>query len=104
VNQQEVAILLALANAHDQRQGVDDIKVQAWHLLFEQEAPKMSFEFAQEQVHRHYALFTEMLMPAHLVTRWKIERRQTQDRVRVVEPGVPMPDWFKEKTRDIGYG
>jgi hypothetical protein len=103
VNQTEVAILLTLANAHDQRQGVDDIKVQAWHLLFEQEAPKMSFEFAQEQIHRHYSLFTEMLMPAHLVTRWKIERRQV-DRVPIVQGGVPMPEWFKEKTKEIGYG
>lgn len=67
----DVAILLALANGHDQRQGVDDVKVQAWHALFQQEAPDMTREWGTAQINRHYAESTDMLMPAHLVTAWR---------------------------------
>ena len=42
MTQAEVAVLLALANGHDQRQGIDDVKVQAWYSLLTQEAPEMS--------------------------------------------------------------
>lgn len=96
----DVAILLALSNGHDQRQGTDDVKVQAWHALFEQEAPDMPREWAAQRINYHYARSTDMLMPAHLVTAWKTAKRMQQDRLAIPNgPGVPMPDWFRDQVR-----
>lgn len=92
----DVAILLALANGHDQRQGTDDVKVQAWHSLLEQEAPDMTRGWAKEQINRHYATSTDMLMPAHLVTAWRARKRFIAERYALPEQkGSPMPEWFK---------
>lgn len=100
MKQTDVAILLALANGQDQRQGTDDVKVQAWHALFEQEAPDMPREFAAERINYHYARSTEMLMPAHLVVAWKAAKRIQQDRLALSNgPGVPMPEWFREQAQ-----
>lgn len=100
MKQAEVAVLLALANGHDQRHGVDDVKVQAWWNLFEQEAPDMPVTFAKEAINRHYAILTEMVMPAHIVTAWKIYKARKRDtRTLEAAQGVPMPEWFKEKMR-----
>lgn len=97
MKQADVAILIALANGHDQRQGTDDVKVQAWHALLEQEAPDMPREWAVERINFHYARSTEMLMPAHLVTAWKSAKRITADRAALPKgDGVPMPQWLKE--------
>lgn len=101
MNQTDVAIVLALANGHDQRQGVDDIKVQAWHALLQQEAPEMTREWASERVNYHYARSTDMLMPAHLVTMWKQHRRTEMERVALPSGGVPMPEWFKQQVKGI---
>lgn len=91
----EVAVLLALANGHDQRQGTDDVKVQAWHALLRQEAPRMPLEWALGRVNRHYASSTDMLMPAHLVAAWRAERAREDGRAAIpAGRGVPMPDWF----------
>lgn len=97
MNQTDVAIVLALANGHDQRQGMDDVKVQAWHSLLQQEAPDMTREWAVERVNYHYARNTDMLMPAHLVTAWRAHRRLQWDRVALPSGGVPMPEWFKQQ-------
>jgi hypothetical protein len=99
LTQTEVALLLALANGHDQRQGIDDVRVQAWWDLFRQEAPDMTSEFAKEAINRHYALMTDMLMPAHLVTAWKYYKSRKKDQAALPAKGVPMPDWFKEKVK-----
>lgn len=100
MKQAEVAVLLALANGHDQRHGVDDVKVQAWWNLFEQEAPDMPVDFARQAINRHYALFTDMLMPSHLVTAWKSYRQRKRDAAAIPSGrGTPMPDWFKEAMR-----
>ena len=100
MRQAEVAVLLALANGHDQRHGVDDVKVQAWWTLFDQEAPDMPMEFAQERINRHYALLTEMLMPAHIVTAWKQHKARRREARSIPQAtGTPMPEWFKEKMR-----
>lgn len=94
----DVAVVLALANGHDQRQGIDDVKVQAWHALFTQEAPEMTREFAVERINYHYARSTEMLMPAHLVTAWRSKRAREIDRAAIQgRRGEPMPDWFRER-------
>jgi len=100
MKQAEVALILVLANGHDQRQGIDDVRVQAWWDLFQQEAPRMTVDFAREYVNRHYSLTTDMLMPAHLVTAWKNYYRRAMDQHALAHvPGVPMPDWFKEKMK-----
>jgi len=102
MNESQVAVLLALANGHDQRHGTDDIKVQAWFLLFQQEAPTMEFPWAQRKVNEHYARTTDMLMPAHLVTSWKAHRWSEKDRAALPPAkGTPMPDWFKEKLSEL---
>lgn len=94
----DVAILLALANGHDQRQGTDDVKVQAWHSLLQQEAPDMPREWAAERINWHYSRFTDVLMPAHLIGAWRAMKRQAQDRYSLPSsPSVPMPEWFKKQ-------
>jgi hypothetical protein len=100
MTQTEIAILLALANGHDQRQGIDDVRVQAWWDLLNQEAPDMPFEFAKETINRHYALVTGMVMPAHLVTAWKNYKARRRDQAAIPQAkGVPMPEWFREKVK-----
>lgn len=98
MKQAEIATLLALANSHDPRQRIDDIRVQAWSDLLRQEASDMPFDFARGQINRHYALFTEMLMPAHLITAWRNYKQRARDRAAIPSGrGVPMPAWFKEQ-------
>jgi len=98
----DVAILLALANGHDQRQGTDDVKVQAWHSLLQQEAPDMTRGWATERVNWHYARSTEMLMPAHLVTAWRARKQYVENRYQLPSaPGVPMPDHIREQLRGM---
>jgi len=100
MNQADVAILMALANGHDQRHGIDDVKVQAWHALLQQEAPDMTRGWATERINWHYARSTEMLMPAHLVTAWRNRKAYVEDRYSLASaPGVPMPEWFR---REVG--
>jgi hypothetical protein len=100
--QADVAVLLALANGHDQRHGIDDVKVQAWHSLFQQEAPDMPREWAVERINFHYARSTEMLMPAHLVTMWKQKKRTEAERVSLpTGEAVPMPEWFKQQVKGM---
>lgn len=94
-----MAVLLALANGHDQRHGTDDIKVQAWFALLQQEASDMPLEWAKERVNRHYARSTEMLMPAHLVTEWRHVRDPHRGNILPRGAGTPMPEWFKEMLR-----
>jgi len=100
MRQAEIAVILVLANGHDQRQGIDDVRVEAWADLLNQEAPLMDVDFARQFVNKHYASSTEMLMPAHLVTAWKSYRRSIMDQPALSsEPGMPMPDWFKQQIR-----
>jgi hypothetical protein len=102
VNETETAILLALANGHDQRHGTDDVKVQAWYALFSQEAPEMEYPWAAERVNWHYARTTDMLMPAHLVRAWKDQRAREMERRAIPSGnGSPMPAWFKEEMKKI---
>jgi hypothetical protein len=105
MNETQTAILLALANGHDQRHGTDDIKVQAWFSLFSQEAPDMEHEWAVTRVNWHYARTTDMLMPSHLVRGWKDHKSRQRDRNAIpTGPGTPMPEWFKEAYKRRSYG
>lgn len=98
MNQAETAALLALANGHDQRHGLDDVKVQAWHALFAQEARDLDPGFAAGIVNQHYARSTDMLMPAHIVTAWRQHKiRDHSRRVLAARPGTPMPDYVREQ-------
>ena len=100
MRQAEIAVILVLANGHDQRQGIDDVRIEAWADLLNQEAPLMDVGFARQFVNKHYASSTEMLMPAHLVTAWKSYRRSIADQPALnAEPGMPMPAWFKEQIK-----
>lgn len=98
----EVATLLALANGHDQRHGTSDVKVRAWYVLLEQEAPDMEYGWAQKRINEHYARTTDMLMPSHLVSSWKQHKRYNRDRIALnAARGVPMPDYVKQEWRRI---
>lgn len=98
MNQAETAMLLALANGHDQRHGLDDVKVQAWHALFAQECPDLEPGFAAEVVNRHYARTFDMLMPAHIVTAWRQHKiRDHSRKVLAGGRGTPMPDYVREQ-------
>lgn len=100
MRQADVATLLALANSHDPRQRLDDIRVQGWWDLLQQEAPDMPYEFARERINRHYALMTEMLMPAHLITAWRTHKQRGRDRAAIpAGRGVPMPEYVREQIR-----
>ncbi len=102
MKQAEVATLLVLANGHDPRQRIDDIRVQAWYDLMQQEAADMPYEYAREQVNRHYALMTDMLMPAHLITSWRNYKQRRRDRDAIPGPvGVPMPEYLREQIRRL---
>lgn len=94
MKQQEIALLLMQLNAVDRRHVIDDVKVQAWWGLLQQEAPDMTLQFAQQAINRHYATQTDMLMPAHLISAWRNQRQRAQDRLMITREGVPMPDWF----------
>jgi hypothetical protein len=98
----DVATLLALANGHDQRHGMSDVKVRAWFVLFEQEAADMEPVWAQKKINEHYARTTDMLMPAHLVTAWKQHKRYERNRLSVTAGrGVPMPDYVKAEMQRL---
>jgi len=86
MNELEVARLLAFANGLDQRHGIDDVKVQAWYAAFAQEAPTITYSFAQTFASRHYATDEKgMLTPAHLVKGWREHQRMVSDREYVTE-------------------
>lgn len=105
MNEAQVAVLLALANGHDQRHDTSDVKVQAWFSLLLQEAPDMDLDWAVQKVNAHYAKTTDMLMPAHLVASWKHHKTYQRDRRLLrASTGTPMPEWFKKQMREIGYG
>lgn len=104
MNEAQVALLLALANGHDQRHDASDVKVQAWFSLLSQEAPDMDFDWAVERINFHYGKTTDMLMPAHLVTAWKNHKTYQRDRRNLRAPaGTPMPEWFKKQVQELRY-
>ena len=102
MNETQVAMLLALANGHDQRHGTDDVKVAAWYSLLTQEASDMTFDWAQRNVNDHYARSTDMLMPSHIVAAWKNHKSYERSR-RAALPvqGVPMPAYVKQAVQEL---
>lgn len=97
-----MAVLLALANGHDQRQDASDVKVGAWFSLLSQEAPDMDFDWAVERINYHYGRTTDMLMPSHLVTAWKHHKTYQRDKKHLrAAAGTPMPDWFKKQVEEL---
>lgn len=67
--------------------------------------PEIDVTWAVRHVAAHYAESTETLMPAHLNVAWKAHIRpirEEEERRRLLEsPGVPMPDFVKEKMRQL---
>lgn len=92
----DVVRLLAFANGLDQRQGTDDVKVQAWAVMFDGEAPDLEFGWAMKAIERHYAKTDDMLTPGHLVRGWHESARYRQSQSdggdrdsRCPKPGCP---------------
>ena len=102
ISEARVAVLLALANGHDQRHGTDDVKVRAWFALLSQEAPDLDQDWAVQRINEHYARSTDMLMPAHLVSAWRNHKSYQRSRALARQPvGTPMPEWFKRQVQDL---
>jgi hypothetical protein len=67
----EVAMLLTMAKATDDRVTVDEGRVEAWHWTLDQD---MDYEFAKAAMLKHYAHHTDPVMPADINDLWRIER------------------------------
>jgi hypothetical protein len=72
MNRSEVSKLLAVAQAMDPRLGLSDARVEAWSILLDGDMP---LDFARDRLVAHYRLSVEVIMPADLVSAWKVERK-----------------------------
>lgn len=80
----EVAMLLTMAKATDDRVTVDEGRVEAWHWTLDQE---MDYEFAKKAMLKHYANHTDPVMPADINELWRIEK-DNRDRIKEHEAWV----------------
>lgn len=67
----DVKNMILVAHQYDQRHEVTEAKIASWHLLFTEQAPTMTAQWAQRQVVAHYARTDMMLVPSKLVREWK---------------------------------
>ena len=82
MNRSEIALLLGLAAARDNRR-VDEVMVAAWH----EDLADLDFADAREALRRHYRESTERVMPAHirqLVRAIRRERRGAPHEIRAL--------------------
>lgn len=104
MNRSEVAILLGVAAAYDQRT-VGEADVVAWHeLLGDQSAAD-----AVQAVKNHYATETRRVMPVDVISGVKRIRADRLERNPMPEPDPNMPVgdwlvWHRETLRRIGDG
>lgn len=85
LDQREIGALLAAVMAYDNRR-VGESTVAAWTEAADR--GRWSFDEALDAVHGHYSESTEWLMPAHVTTRIREDRRARaaeRDRQRVFE-------------------
>ena len=75
----EVAMLLTMAKAIDDRVVIDEGRVISWEASLDADMP---YEFAKQAMTRHYAERDIPVMPSHLNDPWKIEKRDRADRER----------------------
>lgn len=99
----EVAKLLVMAKAIDDRMTVDEARVIMWELSLLKDMP---LEFGQQAIARHYAESEKAIMPVHLNDRWKNsqERRKQQNLAKALEPQitrVPMPQEIKDLLAEL---
>ena len=72
----EIAMLLTMAKATDDRVAVDESRVMAWEATLDQDMP---FDFARQSLISHYADKQSVIMPANLNEHWRIEKRRISD-------------------------
>lgn len=80
----DIAMLLTMVKATDDRMTVDEARIVAWHYTLDQEMP---YDFARKCVVDHYSNSRNTIMPADINERWRIhrdneERKAAQDRWR----------------------
>ncbi|PCN46989.1 hypothetical protein Csp2054_14190 [Curtobacterium sp. 'Ferrero'] len=88
MNQTEVAKLLTVASAIDNRT-VSDEQVIAWHAALRH----LPFEVAQEALVRHFRDSTEYLLPGHISKQAKVIRAEQEREARIrrqIEPPRPI--------------
>lgn len=82
----EIRKLYAIAMAYDNRK-LSNAGITAW---WEQaERNRWTFDEAREAIHRHHATSTEFLMPAHVTTLIRAERRQPAPVRQLALPAAP---------------
>lgn len=107
----ECAKILAIAATIDPRlrpPSLDDAtaRAQAWSQVLDY---RMPLDWATRAVARHYAESTDSLMPAHLNTVYRAERRAEADRLAAEQAltpgeGVPMPEELKARWSALTSG
>jgi len=102
LNQEQVAALLVVAMAYDNRKP-GDATVAAWTEAAHR--GKWRFGPAREAIHAHYATSTAFIMPAHITERLKVESRFPprfgEDPPAELEAGPPPEPAQPERVRSI---
>lgn len=98
----EIAQILTMAKAIDDRVTVDEARVLAWEFAL---YPEIDLEFAKQALGAHYRASERPLMPVHINDPWKAHRRSQSEKLvieRVV--GVPPTDEWKTALEAIRKG
>lgn len=98
----DLARLLTMVKAIDDRISVDEARVYAWELVLDDD---LTFEYAVEALKRHYSVSTERIMPSHLNVPWRAYKRDESLKRQALEArsqiGVPATPEFKEALRKL---
>lgn len=96
MNRSEVAVLLGLAAARDQRT-VGDADVLAWH----EDIGDLDFADARAALGRHYRESTDRIMPAHVRRLVRVMREERRGRDQPTAPRA-LPSRFEDDvTRNL---
>lgn len=92
----EIAQILTMAKALDDRVTVDEARVLAWEMAL---AEGMDFDFAREALAAHYRTSDRVVMPVYLNERWKAHRADLAASRAIAAgrtEGVPPTQEFKD--------
>lgn len=102
MNVAQMSKLLATVSLIDPRvsRRNDDEKAlmaQAWLVVVGDEIP---YEFAAKCAQEHYKNSSDVFMPVHIVSKWKIERHKEHEEqhfkaITAPNDAVPMPDYVR---------
>lgn len=108
MNVAQMSKLLATISLIDPRvsRRNDDEKAlmaQAWLVVVGDEIP---YEFAAKCAQEHYKSSSDVFMPVHIVSKWKLEQGKIQDEqhfkaITAPVDAVPMPDNVRALIKDL---